>query len=70
MDDVWDVTVTATLQKTEIKDESPVTCVVKIPNADYIKKETIKYDGTKSFLAFFRLFFLTNCDDKCADVFY
>lgn len=70
-DEVWDVTVTAKLKKTEIKDESPVSCVVKIPNSDYVKQETITYDGMKSFFlnTFSRLFFLTNCDDKCADVF-
>lgn len=49
-EEVWDVTVTAKLRKSEIRDESPVSCVVKIPNSDYVKEETITYDGMKSFL--------------------
>jgi len=43
-EEVWDVTVTAKLKKSEIKDESPVSCVVKIPNSDYVKEQTITYD--------------------------
>lgn len=50
--DVYDVIVKTQMKKSEIQDESPVTCVVKIPNSDYIKRETITYDGMKSFLYF------------------
>lgn len=48
--EVYDVMVTARMKKSEIRDESPVTCVVSIPNTDYMKRETITYDGMKSFL--------------------
>jgi hypothetical protein len=46
---VTDVTITTNVLRSEIKDESPVTCEVSIPNSDYTKKETITYDGMKSF---------------------
>jgi hypothetical protein len=36
-----------TVPRSEITDESPVTCEVTIPNSDYSKKETITYDGMK-----------------------
>lgn len=51
-DEVYDVILTAKLKKSEIKDESPVTCVVTIPNADYTKRETITYDGMNTFAVF------------------
>lgn len=51
-DEVYDVIVTAKLKKSEIKDESPVACELSIPNSDYTKRETITYDGMKSFSIF------------------
>lgn len=48
-DGVTDVKITASVPRGEIADEIPVTCEVSIPNSDYTKKETIVYDGMKSF---------------------
>lgn len=44
-DESYNVTVSAILLKNKIQDESPVSCLVKIPNSEYEKKETITYDG-------------------------
>ncbi|CRL04497.1 CLUMA_CG017577, isoform B [Clunio marinus] len=42
--ELFNITVTTVLNKTEIVDDSPMTCVVKIPNTDYIKQEHKIYD--------------------------
>lgn len=34
--------------KKDIKDMSPVSCVVKIANSDYVKKENIIYEGMEA----------------------
>lgn len=52
-DEVYDVSLTATVKRSDVKDESPVTCEVKIPNTDYVKRQTITYDGMISFTLFF-----------------
>lgn len=44
-DEVYDVTAVANLKKNEVDDESNVVCLVKIPNTNYEKKETVLYDG-------------------------
>ena len=40
-----DVILSTHVKKSEIKDESPVSCVVSLPKAKYIKIETKTYDG-------------------------
>lgn len=47
--EAYNVVVTAELKKSDIVDESEVTCVVEIPNSDYMTRKTITYDGMKSF---------------------
>lgn len=44
-DESYNVTVSAILLKNKIQDESPVSCLVQIPNSKYEKRETITYDG-------------------------
>lgn len=44
-DGSYDVTMTAQIAKTDMKDESPVSCHMRIPNTDYSKEKTITYDG-------------------------
>lgn len=41
----YDVTMTAQIAVAEMKDESPVSCHMRIPNSDYSKEKTITYDG-------------------------
>lgn len=51
---VTDISITSNVLRSEIEDESPVTCVVSIPNSDYTKSETTTYDGMNAFLIIFR----------------
>lgn len=60
--ELYDVIATSYLSKSDIEDESPVTCVVEIPKSNYIKKETITYDG----MTHFEL--LKTVHLQCADV--
>lgn len=46
-ENLFNVTLTARINKSEIEDESEVACVVKIPDTEYEKKESITYDGMK-----------------------
>lgn len=48
--DAYDVVASAELKKSEIEDESEVTCEVEIPNVGYKSTKKITYDGMKSFL--------------------
>lgn len=41
----YDVTMTAQIAKIDMKDESPVSCYMKIPNSDYTKEISVTYDG-------------------------
>lgn len=43
----FDVTMTAQIARTDMEDESPVSCHIRIPNSDYTKEKTITYDGMK-----------------------
>lgn len=47
--EVYDVQLSGQIKKSDIADESTVTCLVAIPDSDYAKRETITYDGMKSF---------------------
>ena len=40
----FDVTMTAQIAKNEMKDESSVSCHMRIPNSDYTKKISVTYD--------------------------
>jgi hypothetical protein len=42
---LYNVTITAQVSKNDIRDESKVTCLMKINDTDYERKETIIYDG-------------------------
>lgn len=46
-DGVTDVTISTNVMRNEIRDESPVSCEVSIPQSDYTKKETKIYDGMR-----------------------
>jgi hypothetical protein len=48
-ENLYDVEAKLNVKKSDIEDESEVTCLVNIPNSDYTKRETITYDGMKSF---------------------
>jgi hypothetical protein len=49
-EELYDITVSTQILKSELKDESPVSCLVSIPNSDYSKRETITYDGMKNLI--------------------
>lgn len=42
---VSDISITTNVVRSEIEDESPVTCVLSIPNSDYTRSETTIYDA-------------------------
>jgi hypothetical protein len=39
------VTVVATINKSDIDDDAEVACVVRLPEIDYERKTTVTYDG-------------------------
>lgn len=62
---LFNVTITTQVSKNDIRDESPVTCWMKINDTDYEIKETTIYDGMllKIFLFNHFLRFLLICND-------
>lgn len=46
-DGVTDVTISTNVMRNDIRDESPVSCEVSIPQSNYTKKETKTYDGMR-----------------------
>ncbi|CAO1411207.1 unnamed protein product [Diamesa serratosioi] len=44
-EEVYDVSMTAQIAKSDLNDDSSVSCHMRIPNTDYTKEKTITYDG-------------------------
>ena len=44
-DKLYDVHVSTTVPKSDIKDDTEISCILKVPGTDYLKKREVTYDG-------------------------
>lgn len=41
----FNVTISAQINKSDIEDDSELSCLVRIPNTEYERRESVTYDG-------------------------
>lgn len=49
---MYDVSLSTLVKKSDLKDETEISCVLGVPGTDYIKQKDVTYNGMKELFKF------------------